>query len=212
MESLQEKGIIKETVFGCALGKLCEKEGTTVPKFVKMCVAEVERRGLTVDGIYRVSGNLSHVQKLRYHIDREIPVNLDSREWEDIHVVTGALKLFLRELPEPVIPFKFFDKYIATCKISDRNSRREETKRLIQAMPKANKDTLQYLMRHFCKVVEHSNSNRMQVQNIAIVFGPTLLLKPPDADHHDGGGMMAVYMMYQNQIIDYMLTEARSLF
>lgn len=45
----------------------------------------------------------------------EIPVKLDTREWEDIHVIAGALKLFLRELPEPVIPFKFFDKYIATC-------------------------------------------------------------------------------------------------
>ena len=66
----------------------------------------------------------------------------------------------------------------------------------------------------FCdRVVENSESNRMQVQNVAIVFGPTLLLKPPDTNHHDpGGGMMAVYMMYQNQLIDYMLTEFKALF
>lgn len=45
----------------------------------------------------------------------DIPVNLKDKEWEDIHVITGALKMFLRELPEPVIPFQFFDKFIASC-------------------------------------------------------------------------------------------------
>nr|XP_039270216.1 rho GTPase-activating protein 12-like isoform X1 [Styela clava] len=214
MESLQERGLIKETVFGCPLDKLCDKQGTNIPYFVKSCVEEVEKRGLNIDGIYRVSGNLSHVQKLRYTVDREIPVNFSDPEWEDIHVITGALKMFLRELPEPVIPFTFFDKFIATCKISDKNSRHDATKSLIRALPKPNKETLKYLLLHFCKVVEHSESNRMQVQNIAIVFGPTLLLKPPElTNHHDpGGGHMAVYMMYQNQIIDYMLSEFKALF
>lgn len=53
----------------------------------------------------------------------------------------------------------------------------------------------------------------MQVQNVAIVFGPTLLVKPPD---ESGGGVvgghMAVYMVYQNQIVDYMLTEYEEIF
>jgi len=114
-ESLQERGIIKETVFGCPLKKLCEKERSSVPCFIQMCVKEVEKRGLDVDGIYRVSGNLSHVQKLRYLIDREEEVDLSDPEWEDIHIITGALKMFLRELPDPVIPFGFFDKFIAAC-------------------------------------------------------------------------------------------------
>lgn len=59
----------------------------------------------------------------------------------------------------------------------------------------------------------------MQVQNIAIVFGPTLLLKPPDASTTDpqaaaaaASGHMAVYMIYQNQIIDILLTEYQRIF
>uniref|UniRef100_H2Z808 Rho-GAP domain-containing protein n=1 Tax=Ciona savignyi TaxID=51511 RepID=H2Z808_CIOSA len=187
MESLQERGIIKETVFGCPLDKLCEKEQTTIPNFIKLCVTEVERRGLDVDGIYRVSGNLSHVQKLRYMVDRGKiipfpnssftyiiisnkyePVDLSEPEWEDIHLITGALKMFLRELPEPVIPFAFFDKFVAACKIRDTHERQKVTKALVQALPRVNSDTLTYLMEHFCSG-------------------------------------MAIYMAFQNQIIDYML-------
>uniref|UniRef100_H2Z806 Rho GTPase-activating protein 15 n=1 Tax=Ciona savignyi TaxID=51511 RepID=H2Z806_CIOSA len=208
MESLQERGIIKETVFGCPLDKLCEKEQTTIPNFIKLCVTEVERRGLDVDGIYRVSGNLSHVQKLRYMVDRDEPVDLSEPEWEDIHLITGALKMFLRELPEPVIPFAFFDKFVAACKIRDTHERQKVTKALVQALPRVNSDTLTYLMEHFCRVVERSAKNRMQIQNIAIVFGPTLLLKPPDDAKKrpdSGGSGMAIYMAFQNQIIDYML-------
>nr|CAB3222785.1 rho GTPase-activating protein 12 [Phallusia mammillata] len=213
MESLQERGIIQESVFGCPLEKLCEKEQSFVPKFIQMCVEEVEKRGLDVDGIYRVSGNLSHVQKLRYMIDRDEKVDLSEPQWEDIHLITGALKMFLRELPEPVIPFNFFDKFIASCKIQDERQRIASMKSLVRVLPKANGKTLKYLMKHFCKVVEHSSSNRMQVQNVAIVFGPTLLLKPPDESPGGGAaGHMHVYMVYQNQIVDYMLTEYEVIF
>ncbi|XP_078494310.1 rho GTPase-activating protein 12 isoform X6 [Ciona intestinalis] len=215
MESLQERGIIKETVFGCPLEKLCEKEQTHIPNFIKLCVAEVERRGLEVDGIYRVSGNLSHVQKLRYMIDRDEPVNLSEPEWEDIHLVTGALKMFLRELPEPVIPFAFFDKFVTACKMQDKPQRLKSTKALVQALPAVNRETLTYLMQHFRRVVERSSQNRMQIQNIAIVFGPTLLLKPPEESQSrpdSGGSSMAIYMAFQNQIIDYMLSGFESIF
>jgi len=92
-------------------------------------------------------------------------------------------------------------------------------KGLVSVLPKVNHDTLQYLLTHFKRVVEHSVENRMQVQNIAIVFGPTLLLKPPDASTTDpqaaaaaASGHMAVYMIYQNQIIDILLTEYQRIF
>lgn len=214
-ESLQERGIIKDAVFGCPLQKLCEKEQNNVPNFIQLCVKEVERRGLDVDGIYRVSGNLSHVQRLRYLIDRDETPDLSQPEWEDIHLITGALKMFLRELPQPVIPFEFFDKFIAACKIQVEDQRIKAMKDLVSCLPTHNKHTLKYLLQHFTRVVEHSTRNRMQVQNMAIVFGPTLLLKPPDANPtaaSASGGQMAVYMVYQNQIIDTLLTEFTNIF
>ncbi|XP_063642530.1 rho GTPase-activating protein 9 isoform X7 [Pan troglodytes] len=122
LQSLQERGLLRDQVFGCQLESLCQREGDTVPSFVRLCIAAVDKRGLDVDGIYRVSGNLAVVQKLRFLVDRERAVtsdgryvfpeqpgqegrlDLDSTEWDDIHVVTGALKLFLRELPQPLVP------------------------------------------------------------------------------------------------------------
>lgn len=39
-------------------------------------------------------------------------VNLVEGKWEDVHVTTGALKMFFRELPEPLFTFKFFHDFI----------------------------------------------------------------------------------------------------
>ncbi|KFO24537.1 Rho GTPase-activating protein 9 [Fukomys damarensis] len=113
LQSLQERGLLRDQVFGCQLESLCQREGNTVPSFVRLCIAAVDKRGLDVDGIYRVSGNLAVVQKLRFLVDREGRLDLDNAEWDDIHVVTGALKLFLRELPQPLVPSQLLPHFRA---------------------------------------------------------------------------------------------------
>ncbi|NXE29744.1 RHG27 protein, partial [Ardeotis kori] len=113
LQSVRERGYIKDQIFGCSLQALCERERGTVPRFVLQCIQTVERRGLDIDGLYRVSGNLATIQKLRYKVEHDELLDLDDGRWEDIHVVTGALKLFFRELPEPLVPFAHFDKFIA---------------------------------------------------------------------------------------------------
>uniref|UniRef100_A0A8C0HNV3 Rho GTPase activating protein 27 n=1 Tax=Buteo japonicus TaxID=224669 RepID=A0A8C0HNV3_9AVES len=123
LQSLREKGYIKDQVFGCSLQALCERERGTVPRFVLQCIQTVERRGLDIDGLYRVSGNLATIQKLRYKVEHDEHLDLDDGRWEDIHVVTGALKLFFRELPEPLVPFSHFDKFIAAIKMQDPTRR-----------------------------------------------------------------------------------------
>ncbi|XP_045155406.1 rho GTPase-activating protein 27 [Echinops telfairi] len=69
LQSLRDKGYIKDQVFGCALAVLCERERTQVPRFVQQCIRTVEARGLDIDGLYRISGNLATIQKLRYKVD-----------------------------------------------------------------------------------------------------------------------------------------------
>ncbi|XP_032993411.1 rho GTPase-activating protein 9 [Lacerta agilis] len=221
LRSLQEKGLIRDQVFGCRLEALCQREGSTVPRFVQLCVETVEQRGLDVDGIYRVSGNLAVIQKLRFIVDRERAVTSDGRyvfpeqeeklrlsdpQWDDVHVVTGALKLFFRELPEPLVPYSLFDEFVACVKLSEPKEKVSKLAGLIQSLPQPNQDTLHYLLKHLRKVMEHSDINRMTTQNIGIVFGPTLLRHERDATSLVEG------MVYQNQVVELLLTEFPSIF
>ncbi|XP_076870224.1 rho GTPase-activating protein 9 isoform X2 [Brachyhypopomus gauderio] len=87
LQTLQEKGLIKDQVFGCSLEVLCEREKSTVPQFVKKCTETVEKRGLDSDGIYRVSGNLAVIQKLRFAVNHERAVSTDGRYLFPEHLV-----------------------------------------------------------------------------------------------------------------------------
>ncbi|XP_039510094.1 rho GTPase-activating protein 15 isoform X3 [Pimephales promelas] len=205
LQTLQEKGLIKDQVFGCGLELLCDREKCTVPQFVRKCTEAVEKRGLETDGIYRVSGNLAVIQKLRFSVNHE-RLDLDDPQWDDIHVITGALKLFFRELPEPLIPYGFFHDIVETVKLSSYPEKVERLKLLVISMPPPNHDTLSHMIRHLKRVKERSDCNRMTTQNIGIVFGPTLM-RPENE-----GGNMAVNMLYQNQAIELLLSEHERIF
>ncbi|XP_017335547.1 rho GTPase-activating protein 15 isoform X1 [Ictalurus punctatus] len=224
IQTLQEKGLIKDQVFGCSLELLCEREKNTVPRFVRNCTETVEKKGLETDGIYRVSGNLAVIQKLRFAVNHERAVSTDGRylfpedlvpvehvdledpQWEDIHVITGALKLFFRELPEPLVPYELFHDIVKAVKLSDYLDKVERMKSLVVSMPPTNHDTMRHMFRHLKRVMEHSDTNRMTTQNIGIVFGPTLMRPQNDCAN------MAINMVYQNQAVELILSEYDQIF
>ncbi|XP_074785671.1 rho GTPase-activating protein 9 isoform X1 [Athene noctua] len=224
LQSLQEKGLIRDQVFGCRLDALCQRESSPVPRFVRLCVEAIEERGLDVDGIYRVNGNVSMIQKLRFAVDRERAVTSDGRyvfpeqpcqeerlslaepEWSDIHVVTGALKLFFRELPEPLVPYELFDPFIDAVKLPDPQERVERVAELVQSLPPANYATLRYLLAHLCRVMEREDVNRMTRHNIGIVFGPTLLRAEREP------GSLAAGMARQSQAVELLLAHFDRIF
>ncbi|XP_017390888.1 rho GTPase-activating protein 12 isoform X3 [Cebus imitator] len=205
LQAVREKGYIKDQVFGSNLANLCQRENGTVPKFVKLCIEHVEEHGLDVDGIYRVSGNLAVIQKLRFAVNHDEKLDLNDSKWEDIHVITGALKMFFRELPEPLFTFNHFNDFVNAIKQEPRQ-RVPAVKDLIRQLPKPNQDTMQILFRHLRRVIENGEKNRMTYQSIAIVFGPTLL-KPEKET-----GNIAVHTVYQNQIVELILLELSSIF
>ncbi|KAK8768328.1 hypothetical protein V5799_015209 [Amblyomma americanum] len=205
LESLQEKGIFKdEPVFGCTLAHLCEKDRSTVPRFVQECILEIERRDMTADGLYRASGNLSQVQKVRCHVNQDDYSVLTLEE--DIHVLTGALKMFFRHMKEPLFPYNLFNKFLKAIGQPTRTTKLAMFRDLLTELPRPNYDTLKYLLRHLLRVTEHSDKNRMHIQNLAIVFGPTLLSSGEEPRN------LALDMMQQNQVIEFLLLEFNFLF
>ncbi|KAG9267970.1 rho GTPase-activating protein 12b isoform X3 [Astyanax mexicanus] len=206
LQAVRDKGYIKDQVFGCSLTSLCARENTCVPNFVKMCIEHVENTGLNIDGLYRVSGNLAVIQKLRFAVNHDEQVDLDDSKWEDIHVTTGALKMFFRELPEPLFTYASFNDFVNAIKHSDYKQRLQGIKDLIKQLPKPNQETMQVLFKHLKRVIDHGEANRMTTQSVAIVFGPTLLRPETET------GNMAVHMVYQNQIVELILLEYENIF
>uniref|UniRef100_A0A4W5Q5W4 Rho GTPase activating protein 12 n=1 Tax=Hucho hucho TaxID=62062 RepID=A0A4W5Q5W4_9TELE len=205
-QAVRDKGYIKDQVFGCSLSSLCQRENTSVPNFVTTCIDHVETTGLSIDGIYRVSGNLAVIQKLRFAVNHDEQLELEDSKWEDIHVTTGALKMFFRELPEPLFTYDSFNDFINAIKCSDYKQRVNLIKDLIKQLPKPNHDTMQCLFKHLRRVINHEEANRMTTQSIAIVFGPTLLRPETET------GNIAVHMVYQNQIVELILLEYENIF
>ncbi|XP_063284632.1 rac GTPase-activating protein 1-like isoform X2 [Pelobates fuscus] len=82
-----------------------------VPGLVIHCVNEIERRGLSERGIYRISGCDSHVKELKQKL-LQGKVKAQQLEREDIHAVCGALKEFLRNLQEPLLTFSLHTQFM----------------------------------------------------------------------------------------------------
>uniref|UniRef100_A0A0K0E996 Rho-GAP domain-containing protein n=1 Tax=Strongyloides stercoralis TaxID=6248 RepID=A0A0K0E996_STRER len=173
IESLRDRGIYRpEPVFGSTLEIICKQEQSTVPKFLVVITKIIEEKGLETDGLYRVSGNLSTIQKIRCKVDQ---YNYDDiKNEEDVHVLTGTLKLFFRELSEPLFPINMNKDFVNSIQTGNMETRFVKIDELLTKLPTVNKHTLIHLLKHLQRVSNYSIKNRMQIHNLAIVFGPTL--------------------------------------
>ncbi|KAF9094663.1 rho GTPase-activating protein [Mortierella sp. AD031] len=164
----------RNSVFGVELRHLMSHGN--VPLIVEKCIAEIEKRGLEEVGIYRVPGAVSSINKLRLSFNSgSQDVDLDSDEWKDINVVAGALKQFLRELPEAVMTSAHYDALIAASALEDYDERLLTMKDLIRTLPPPNYILLKRIVEHLERVTDYEEINHMYATNLAIVFGPTLL-------------------------------------
>ncbi len=162
------------------LAELAEREGHSVPTAVERMFAEVEARGLREQGIYRISGSKSAVENLRTAWDQQPAesIDLSTGEFSDVHTIAGAIKAWLRELPEPLITFDSYDALIATNAM-ENDDRLYAMRDIIWKMPKCHFDVLRRTAEHLARVVEEGEINKMLAHNVALVFGTSLLNPPP---------------------------------
>uniref|UniRef100_A0A7N9AZL9 Rac GTPase-activating protein 1 n=1 Tax=Mastacembelus armatus TaxID=205130 RepID=A0A7N9AZL9_9TELE len=144
-----------------------------IPALVIYCIKEIEHRGLHEVGLYRVSGHERLVKELKEKLIRGKtlpPLN----KVEDINVITGVLKDFLRNLPEPLLTFHLNKTFMKAAEIQDDDNSLAMLYQTINELPQPNRDTLACLMIHLQKVSQSVNT-KMDVNNLARVFGPTLV-------------------------------------
>nr|XP_023680735.1 rho GTPase-activating protein 24-like isoform X3 [Paramormyrops kingsleyae] len=146
-----------------------------VPLVVEQCVAFIRQRGLREVGLFRQPGQATLVKELQEAFDSGEKPSFDSST--DVHTVASLLKLYLRELPEPVVPFSRYQDSLFCGKMiqADRKQGLEELRRLLQELPVVNFNLLQYICQFLYEVQSFSDCNKMSTQNLATVFGPNIL-------------------------------------
>ncbi|KAM4676274.1 rho GTPase-activating protein 26 isoform 2-T2 [Discoglossus pictus] len=145
---------------------------------IRKCIQAVETRGINEQGLYRIVGVNSRVQKLlSVLMDPKISSEAETDilvEWE-IKTITSALKTYLRMLPGPLMTYQFQRSFIKAAKLENQESRIKEIHCLIHRLPEKNRQMLHLLMKHLANVAANHKQNLMTVANLGVVFGPTLL-------------------------------------
>ncbi|NXW61974.1 HMHA1 protein, partial [Eurystomus gularis] len=196
----------KLQLFGQDFTKASQSSSDGIPFIMKKCISEIEKRALKTKGIYRVNGVKTRVEKLcqAFENGKEL-VELSQASPHDI---SNVLKLYLRQLPEPIMPFRMYNELMGLAKeslqggeakgrsgkggpeLADRGADTDKVvvnlvlklKELLKELPRENMATLQYLLQHLRRIVEVEEDNKMTSGNLGIVFGPTLMRpRPTDA-------------------------------
>ncbi|XP_070701198.1 rho GTPase-activating protein 29-like isoform X2 [Pempheris klunzingeri] len=190
-------------LFGIDFAQAAKNSQDGVPFIIKKCTSEIESRALNIKGIYRVNGAKSRVEKLCQAFEN----GKDLVELSDLspHDISNVLKLYLRQLPEPLILYRYYNDIIGLAKECQRVIVEEADKPqsaqtgekggpsiqlnrvifkirdLLRQLPSANYRTLRYLIAHLNRVAEQAEENKMTASNLGIIFGPTLV-KPRQTD------------------------------
>uniref|UniRef100_A0A4W6CCP3 Rho GTPase-activating protein 24 n=1 Tax=Lates calcarifer TaxID=8187 RepID=A0A4W6CCP3_LATCA len=145
------------------------------PMLVEQCVDFIRQWGLREEGLFRLPGQANLVKELQDAFDCGEKPSFDCNT--DVHTVASLLKLYLRELPEPVIPFHKYDEFLACAKLlgKDDEMGMKELRGLVESLPPVNYNLLKYICRFLDEVQSYSGVNKMSVQNLATVFGPNIL-------------------------------------
>uniref|UniRef100_A0A8C6VXZ8 BCR activator of RhoGEF and GTPase n=1 Tax=Nothobranchius furzeri TaxID=105023 RepID=A0A8C6VXZ8_NOTFU len=168
-------------VFGVKINTVTKRERSKVPLIVRQCVEEIERRGMEEVGIYRVSGVATDIQALKASFDsNNKDVSVMMREM-DVNAIAGTLKLYFRELPEPLFTDELYPNFAGGIALSDSVAKESCMLNLLLSLPEPNLVTFLFLLDHLKRVAENESVNKMSFHNLATVFGPTLL-RPSEKD------------------------------
>ncbi|XP_052120134.1 rho GTPase-activating protein 100F isoform X1 [Frankliniella occidentalis] len=168
---------------------LATQGASQVPLIIRRCVEEIERRGLDIIGLYRLCGSATKKRILREAFERNArTVDLTPDNVPDINVITGVLKDYLRELPEPLFTkclYQMMLDALTVCLPDDPEGNAKLMFSILDCLPKVNRATLIYLMDHLALVVSQSERNKMTPQNLAVCFGPVMMLQTEEGRELD---------------------------
>ncbi|KAH9178826.1 Rho GTPase activation protein [Lactarius sanguifluus] len=155
-------GAHSDSIFGVPLVDVTCRD--SVPKVIRMCIEEVEKRGLNTKKIY----------SLRRRFDNEKTFSFKSTD--NIHSVAMLLWLYLLDLPEPLFMLSLRDyRQYAQNRARYTENDFSLLRSKIGELHPVHRASLGTLLRHLLRVSSHSDKNAMTVEALATRFSYTVL-------------------------------------
>ncbi|KAI5357653.1 putative Rho GTPase activation protein [Septoria linicola] len=203
-------GSPRNRVFGVSMDELFTRDQSAVPIIVFQCIQAVDMFGLEIEGIYRQTGNMAQVNRLRQAFD-SLPPNdpqLDFRNpsnfGHDVNAVTSLMKTFFRELPDPLFTKDTYANFIESAQVDGNDARRDALHQCINDLPDANYATMRALVLHLHRVMQNEARTRMTAANLAVCLAPTLM------GAHQGPRIQDA--SWQQRVLETILSNATAIF
>uniref|UniRef100_A0A669DJ97 Rho GTPase-activating protein 17 n=1 Tax=Oreochromis niloticus TaxID=8128 RepID=A0A669DJ97_ORENI len=168
----QQDSWTEKPAFGTGLDEHLKRSGREIALPIEACVMMLLETGMKEEGLFRIAAGASKLKKLKAALD--CSTSQLEEFYSDPHAVAGALKSYLRELPEPLMTFQLYDEWIQASR-QDPDKRLQALWVVCDKLPKNNKNNLRYLVKFLAKLAQESELNKMTPSNISIVLGPNLL-------------------------------------
>ncbi|XP_067212728.1 rho GTPase-activating protein 44-like isoform X3 [Linepithema humile] len=173
---------------------------------IQLCVSALLRLGIEEEGLFRIAGAASKSRRIKLSLDACCLTLTTALEYKDPHVIAGALKSYLRELPEPLLTYKLYHEWMAAAKIAHSDTRLRALWEVLHKLPPANLENLRFLIKFLAVLTKNQDVNKMTPQNIAIVIAPNLIWSP-----QEDSNTMVMNMSTANNsslIVDQLITYA----
>ncbi|XP_021064686.1 rho GTPase-activating protein 31 [Mus pahari] len=209
-QKLKRKGAA--SAFGCDLTEYLESSGQDVPYVLKSCAEFIETHGI-VDGIYRLSGVTSNIQRLRQEFGSDQCPDLTREVYlQDIHCVGSLCKLYFRELPNPLLTYELYEKFTEAVSHCPEEGQLARIQNVILELPPPHYRTLEYLIRHLAHIASFSSKTNMHARNLALVWAPNLLRSKKIEATICNGDAAFLAVRVQQVVIEFILNHADQIF
>ncbi|CAF0746642.1 unnamed protein product [Brachionus calyciflorus] len=196
----------RNDIFGGNLTDLLQREKSTIPRILKDCVEVIETKGIEEVGIYRVSSVVSEVQKMKDLYSKNPNQALNELRQKSPHFSANVLKLYLRELPDPLFTSHLYHRFMNAMECQLHEFRLGELCRVFNELPEPNKNIILFILTHLLNIASFSEKNMMSLRNLCTLFGPTLMkLSPKDNLQVEDMNREINESMLQAQILFYIL-------
>ncbi|XP_037112294.1 rho GTPase-activating protein 17b isoform X3 [Syngnathus acus] len=170
---LQQDSWTEKPAFGTALEEHLKRSNRDIALPIEACVMMLLETGMREEGLFRIAAGASKLKKLKAALD--CSTSQLEEFYSDPHAVAGALKSYLRELPEPLMTFGLYDEWTQASNVSDPDKRLQALWVTCDHLPKTHKANFRYLVKFLARLAQNCDINKMSPSNIAIVLGPNLL-------------------------------------